>query len=77
MNIRQESYWSLNFHVSQIFKLSVINLDHMMEIGLWKKKRKKKKRKFLPTDQVSYFGWNLKQTGFVLALVNQNAELCC
>ena len=30
---------SLNFHVNQIFKLSVINLDHMMEVGLQKKKR--------------------------------------
>ena len=76
MKIRQESYGSLNFHVNQIFKLSVINLDHMMEIGLQKQKRKKKRKKFLPTDQVSYIGWNLKQTGFVLALVNQNAELC-
>ena len=53
----------------QIFKLSVIILVHMMEVGLQKEKRKKK---FLPTDQVSYFGWNLKQTVFVLALVNQN-----
>ena len=47
MKIRQESYGSLNFHVNQIFKLSVINLDHMMVVGL-----KKKKKKFLPTDQV-------------------------
>ena len=52
MNIRQESYGSLNFHVSQIFKLSVINLDHMMEIhvGLRKKSKKKKRSNFyLPT----------------------------
>ena len=80
MKIRQESYGSLNSHVNQIFKLSVINIhvDHMLEAGLQKKKKKKKKKKkeFLPTDPVSYFGWNLKQTGFVFALVNQNAELC-
>ena len=42
--------------MSIICKLSVINLDHMMEVGLQKKKRKKKKRKFLPTDPVLYFG---------------------
>ena len=55
MTIRRESYGSLNFHVNKIFKLSVMNLDHMMEVGLQKKKKKKKK-KFLPTDPVSYFG---------------------
>ena len=51
MKIRQESYGSLNFHVNQIFKLSVINLDHMMEIGLQKQKRKKKKERnsYLPS----------------------------
>ena len=51
MKIRQESYGSLNFHVSKIFKLSVMNLDHMMEVGLQKKKEKKKRRNFyLPTQ---------------------------
>ena len=55
MKIRQESYGSLNFHVNKIFKLSVMNLDHMMEVGL-QKKRKKEISTFLPTDLVSYFG---------------------
>ena len=50
MKIRQESYGSLNFHVSKIFKLSVMNLDHMMEVGLQKKKRKKKRNFYLPTQ---------------------------
>ena len=45
MKIRRESYGSLNFHVNKIFKLSVMNLDHMMEVGLQKKKNRKK---FLP-----------------------------
>ena len=44
MKIRRASNGSLNFHVNKIFKLSVMNLDHMIEVGLQKKKR----RKFLP-----------------------------
>ena len=49
MKIRRESYGSLNFHVNKIFKLSVMNLDHMMAVGLQKNKNKKKDF-YLPTQ---------------------------
>ena len=43
MKIRRESYGSLNFHIT--------NLDQMMEVGLQKTKKERKKKKFyLPTQ---------------------------
>ena len=78
MKIRRESYGSLNFHVNKIFKLSVMNLDHMMEVGLQKKKEEE-----TSTYRPSLIFWMEPETNvffvffFVfLALVNQNAELC-
>ena len=60
MKIRQESYGSLNFHVNQIFKFSVINLDYMMKVGL--KKKIKIKKEEISTYRLGLIFWMKPET---------------